>query len=184
MTSKRPARPRRPTSGDAGDPQQRAVDAFRRIVRGLRVAAAETQADAGISAAQLFVLSQLQAAPAQSLSDLGTRTMTDRSSVATVVERLVERRLARSKPSAEDRRRTVIEITAAGRAVLRRAPRPPAARLVDGLASLGKRDLATLAHALEQLVVGMGLTAEPAVMLFADDDGAHGRHRSARRRPT
>jgi DNA-binding MarR family transcriptional regulator len=184
MAPKPLARPRSRTEARRVDDYQRAIDAVRRIVRGLRVAAAETQSDAGVSGAQLFVLTQLRDKPAHSLSELGERTMTDRSSVATVVERLTERGFVTTQAAAEDRRRTVIQITAAGRALLRRAPQPPAARLVEGLSVFSKRDLAGLAAALERLVAGMGLAEEPAVMLFSDEDGARSTASGAKLRGT
>src|SRR4051812_30099256 len=66
------------------------VDAIRRILRALRLAARQTQMVAGLSAAQLFVLRALEDGEQASLSELATRTMTDRSSVASVVDRLLE----------------------------------------------------------------------------------------------
>lgn len=149
--------------------QQSAVHSLRRIIRGMRLAAGETPSESGITAAQLFVLSQLDAAPAPSLNELGARTMTDRTSVAPLVDRLMERGFVTSAPSATDRRRRIITITAAGRRMLRHAPRPPAAILVDGLAQLPDDTLATLDRALRQLVRAMGLDESPAALLF--DDG-------------
>lgn len=145
-----------------------AMDSLRRIVRALRVSAQRTQQAAGVSAAQLFVLRQLAERPAESLSELGERTMTDRSSVADVVERLAERGLVRRSTSTADRRRIAIEITAAGRRALAGAPEPPTALLMQGLERLDERALASLADGLERLVQSMGLASEPAPMLFED----------------
>src|SRR5450755_755169 len=103
------------------------IDAFRRILRALRIAARDTLATTGVSAAQLFVLGALVDGADASLSDLAERTMTDRTSVTAVVNRLVDGGLVTKETSAEDRRRAAVRITARGRTVLRGAPRPPTA---------------------------------------------------------
>lgn len=146
----------------------RAVDGVRRIVRGLRLAEQRTRADAGLSAAQLFVLGALAESAATSLSALATLTHTDRSSVASVVERLEEAGLVVSERAAEDRRRVLVRITTAGRRKMQAAPEPPTALLLAGLARLTRTELAGLSAGLERLVEEMGLADEPAGMLFEE----------------
>ena len=146
------------------------VDAFRRILRSLRVAARRTQTAVGISAAQLFVLHMVAEGDECSLSELATRTMTDRTSVAAVVERLIERGLVSREGSRVDRRRAAISITRKGRALLARAPEPPAALLVAGLETLSTRRLSVLARSLEALVAAMALDDQPAGLMFDDGD--------------
>src|SRR3954471_2852204 len=84
------------------------VDSIRRVLRALRIAARDTLATAGVSAAQLFVLRALVDGDAASLSDLAERTMTDRTSVTAVVDRLVQGGLVTKGTSDEDRRRASI----------------------------------------------------------------------------
>jgi DNA-binding MarR family transcriptional regulator len=146
-----------------------ALDAMRRIVRALRIAAQRTNDRSGISAAQLYVLQTLEASPAQSLSELAERTLTDRSSVADVVERLAERGLVERALDDRDRRRVSIALTGAGRRVLRNAPPPPTSILVEALESLNDSDLSHLARGLSALTSRMGVAGEPARMLFEDE---------------
>ncbi|HEX3866149.1 MAG TPA: MarR family transcriptional regulator, partial [Gemmatimonadaceae bacterium] len=75
-------------SRKAEDPISSALTSIRRLVRVLRLNAQRTYTAAGLSAAQLFVLQQLPKAGSLSLNELATRTLTDRSSVADVVDRL------------------------------------------------------------------------------------------------
>ncbi|HKP74440.1 MAG TPA: MarR family transcriptional regulator [Longimicrobiaceae bacterium] len=147
-----------------------AVDAVRRIFRALRNAAQQTQAQAGISAAQLFVLSSLADGAASSLTELGERTHTDRSSVADVVERLAEAGLVERYRSDRDRRRTEVRITHAGRTLLVSAPRPPTGLLIAGLKAMEDEALEALAGGLARLTREMGLEAAPAPMLFEEDE--------------
>ena len=149
------------------------IDAFRRIVRALRMADQRTQGEAGISAAQLYVLSSLEDGAASSLTELGERTHTDRSSVADVVERLAARGLVSRDRSGSDRRRTEVRITVEGRALLDLAPRAPTALLLAGLDVLSPLELEGLSAGLLRLTGAMGLAAGPAPMLF-EDEGEQG----------
>jgi DNA-binding MarR family transcriptional regulator len=58
---------------------------LRKIVRFLRLADRAAEAAVGLSAAQLFVLQTLASQPAASLAEVADRTLTDQSSVSTVV---------------------------------------------------------------------------------------------------
>lgn len=146
-----------------------ALDSLRRIVRALRVANGGVEKLTGLSAAQLYVLEQVAAAPHASLSELATRTLTDRTSVAAVVDRLHARGLVQRDRSSADRRRVEIAPTPEGLAVLARAPHPPTRRILEGLDLLDDAELGRLAQGLTRLVRGMGLADEPATMLFEDD---------------
>ncbi|HEX3533249.1 MAG TPA: MarR family transcriptional regulator, partial [Gemmatimonadaceae bacterium] len=101
---------------------QRVLDAIRRLVRHLRVADRAAQTELGLSAAQLFVLSELGKTPAISLGELAERTHTDQSSVSVVVARLVDAGLVQRERAGEDARRLELSLTRAGRSVVQRAP--------------------------------------------------------------
>ncbi|HEX4681289.1 MAG TPA: MarR family transcriptional regulator [Gemmatimonadaceae bacterium] len=155
-----------------------AVASIRRIVRVLRLASQQTQSAAGISAAQVFVLQQLGDGAQLSLNELAERTMTDRSSVAAVVDRLQDQKLVDRTTDPADRRRAVIRITPSGRRILSRAPDAPTTALLAALRRLDRRELAALARSLHRLTVALGATEEPPSLLFADDSAT----RPARRR--
>lgn len=157
-----------------GRPAETAVvmNGIRRVVRALRVAAGATQAQSGISAAQLYVLRHLAGGGRVSISALAEHTLTDRSSVAAVVDRLVARGLARRRPAADDRRRAEVWITPEGQRLLSTAPVAPTTLLATALARLGDEDLHALAASVNNLVAAMGLEATPAAMLFEEDSPA------------
>lgn len=154
-----------------------AVDAFRRILRELRVVARRTELATGLSAAQIFVLSAADVAPGCSINDLAKATMTDRSSVATIVDRLVETGHMMREASGEDRRRASISLTARGRRAIKTAESPaPTALLIQGLEKLPAARLRELARGLAALTTGMGIADQPAAMLFEDAErGARSR---------
>jgi DNA-binding MarR family transcriptional regulator len=95
-------------------------------------------------------------------------TMTDRSSVASVVDRLVELGFAAREQSRDDRRRADVSITARGRQALRRASPPPTVVLITAIRGMQPAERRSLAHGLSALVERMGIADSPAGMLFEE----------------
>lgn len=158
---------RTPPTGSAR-PIADALDALRRIVRGLRVASRQVESRAGVSAAQLYALEHVARVPSLSLRELADRLITDRTSAAYLVERLEAEGLVERRRSTIDRRRSEIAVTARGRTLLAGAPTPPGMQLSEALERLAPGELASLTTALGRLVQELGLDAQPAPMLFAD----------------
>lgn len=159
---------------------QEVMDAFRRVVRELRLSGGEVERKLGISSAQLFVLHELGESPGCSIGEVAERTHTDQSSVSTVVSRLVTAGLAKRSASAEDGRRAELTLTARGRALLRRAPRTAQERMLKAIAKLPGRERQVLARSLTQLVDEMEVTNGAAA-----NGKPHGRIRAkkTRRKP-
>jgi DNA-binding MarR family transcriptional regulator len=158
-------------------PEEVALIALRRIVRFLRIADREVEAACHISAAQLFVLHSLVGRPAASLSELAQRTLTDQSSVSTVIARLVDRKLVRRTPSRQDRRRAELEITAAGIHMVEKAPRVPQAQMIAAIRALPAKRRNELARVLDGLATTIGAKDVAPRMLF--DDEPRGPRRSS-----
>ena len=144
------------------------VDAFRRILRELRVRARKGELATGLSPAQTFVLSAVADRPGASVNDIAAETMTDRSSVAAVIDRLVEQGYALRGQSTEDARRAAVTITARGRRAMRRAAPPPTAVLIASIRALSRDERRGLAAGLTALAHAMGIGGEPPGMLFED----------------
>jgi DNA-binding MarR family transcriptional regulator len=159
-----------------------AFDALRRIVRYLRTADRDIEQACGLSVAQLFVLCAMSDTPALSLADLAQRTLTDQSSLSTVVARLVARKLIDRKPSQVDRRRVELGLTPAGRRVVLTAPRAPQAHMIEIIEGMAADRRAELVHALEGFAAAIGANAVAPSMLFEDEPVTrNGRHRRATR---
>ena len=165
-------RQRQRPDADEADPVPAVVDAFRRILRELRVVARKSELAAGLSPAQVFVLSAVIASPGCSMNDVAEATMTDRSSVAAVVDRLAAAGMVTRKPSGRDRRRASIEITARGSRAMRQASPPPTALLLAALRHLSPEELRGLRAGLLALTREMGIAHQPAGMLFEESPRA------------
>jgi DNA-binding MarR family transcriptional regulator len=145
-----------------------AVDAFRRILRELRVVARKTELATGLSAAQLFVLSTVARVPGSSVNDIAAATMTDRSSAAAIVDRLVEQGYVTREQSGSDRRRASIELTARGRRAAGKSAPAPTTLLIAALEKLPAGQLDGLAAGLTALTQSMEIADKPAGMLFEE----------------
>jgi DNA-binding MarR family transcriptional regulator len=79
-----------------------------------------------------------------------------------VVQRLVERGLVVRADSERDRRRTELRATAAGRALVARAPADAVARVADALSPLGERQAVSLSRGLRALARGLRAAQDEA----------------------
>ncbi len=144
----------------------RALNALRRMVRGLRSAAETVERGLRVSAAQLFVLSELSQVPDQSVKDLAAVTMTTHSTVSQVVGQLITKGLVTRSADASDRRRSVLRLTRQGTTLVKRAPRAIQEELIDGFATLRPSERRGLASGLEKWLAASGLGGVPSTMLF------------------
>jgi DNA-binding MarR family transcriptional regulator len=158
------------------------LDALRRIIRTLRLADRDAEQRLGLSGAQLFTLQQLGRSPGLSVNELAALTHTHQSSVSVVARRLVERGLVMRRRSPADARQVELRVTPAGRALLRRSPVTPQARLIEALERIPSPALRKLAGLLQRLVRETGAGAEPASMFFEDEGPRRSRVRPTRRK--
>ena len=160
----------------------RALNALRRMVRGLRSAAEKVERDLRISAAQLFVLSELSQVPDQSIKDLAAVTMTTHSTVSQVVAQLISKRLVIRSADELDGRRSVLRVSRKGTDLLRKSPRAIQEDLVDGFATLRPAERRQLANGLERWLAASGLSGVPSTMLFVKPILTAAKARSSKRK--
>jgi DNA-binding MarR family transcriptional regulator len=144
----------------------RALNALRRMVRGLRSAAENVERDLNISAAQLFVMRELAQRPDQSVKDLADVTMTTHSTVSQVAGSLIAKGFITRATDPADGRRSVLRLTRQGSSLLRKSPRAIQEELIDGFSLLRASDQRGLANGLEKWLVKSGLGEVPSSMLF------------------
>lgn len=144
----------------------RALNALRRMVRGLRTVAEGVEREFKVSAAQLFVLSELAQLPDQSVKDLAAVTMTTHSTVSQVVSQLISKGLVTRTADASDGRRSALRVTRQGANLLKKSPRAIQEDLIDGFNSLRPSERRGLARGLERWIEASGLSRVPSTMLF------------------
>jgi DNA-binding MarR family transcriptional regulator len=165
----------------------RALNALRRMVRGLRSAAEAIERELRVSAAQLFVLTALDQVPDQSVKDLAAVTMTTHSTVSQVVGQLIRKGLVTRTPDATDGRRAVLRLTRQGANLVKKSPRLIQADLIEGFGMLRLSERRGLANGLEKWLHASGLGGVRSTMLFekplpGNDSGpARKNHKRARK---
>ena len=159
---------------DGDEDVRKAMNALRRIVRALRLAASDVERDLGITVAQLFVLQQLADGKARSINEIAEGAVTDPSTISGLIRRLLDAGLVDRKPSSADARRAEVRLTAKGTALLARSPKAPQSQLVAALSELPKKRLRALTDALGELASRLG-AAEPT--FFFDEEGPRPRRR-------
>jgi DNA-binding MarR family transcriptional regulator len=152
------------------------------MVRGLRSAAEAVERDLNISAAQLFVLRELERTPDQSVKDLAGVTMTTHSTVSQVVAQLIAKGLVIRTADAFDGRRAVLRLSRRGTTLLVRAPRAIQEDLLDGFATLRPAERRGLATGLERWLAASGFSGVPSTMLFDRPSLTVGMRRSRKRK--
>ena len=148
------------------DDAENALDELRRLVHGLRTSAYAVERELGISGAQLFVLRELEAEPGCSIRRLSDRTLTDPSSVSTVVARLVERGLVTRTQDVVDARKSCLVVSKKGSNLLARAPEPYQARIIAALRRLAPQRLRELRLGLRQVTDALQIERGPAPLFF------------------
>jgi DNA-binding MarR family transcriptional regulator len=147
-----------------------ALDAIRKIVRGLNVSSRACEKVAGLTSAQIFILQKLRENGRLSLNELAEDTLTHQSTVSVVVSRLVENKLVARQPAAEDRRRLELTLTAKGAAALKKAPKTAQEKLIGSFNKMSMMRQRELVHVLSEWVALSGLgNAEPP-MFFEEKD--------------
>jgi DNA-binding MarR family transcriptional regulator len=158
----------------AAPAEQRAIadimNAIRAIVRALRLNTRAIERQLGISLAQLWVLQILRDRPAESLNELAAATATHQSSVSVVVRRLVDANLVTRATASDDKRRVRIELTAAGRDILARAPVTVQAELMAALMRMSPTGRVQLAELMREWIGHSGLDLSVAPPMLMEEE--------------
>ena len=135
---------------------------FREVFRAAKLHFAAVKKIAGISGAQLWALSEINAQTGLRVSDLTQKMSLHQSTVSNLVERLNASGLLRREREAGDNRVVRLQLTSAGKKVVARAPKPTHGVLPDALENLDRRSLRKLSTSLNSLVKQMKVRAPGA----------------------
>lgn len=125
---------------------------FRLIVNAAKQHYRWIEQECGINGAQLWALWEISRARGMRVSDLCTALAMHQSSVSNVLDKLEKRRLVVRSRSSEDRRVVTLALTAKGKALLERAPKPARGILPEALHRLPPGTLSKLDQSLIALL--------------------------------
>ena len=135
---------------------------FREVFRAAKLHFAAVKKLAGVSGAQLWALSEINAQPGLRVSDLTQKMSLHQSTVSNLVEKLNSSGLLRRVREAGDNRVVRLQLTNAGKKMLAQAPKPTRGVLPDALEKLDRRSLRKLSTSLDSLVKQMKIRAPSA----------------------
>ena len=169
------------TANKPKDEAQRVLNAFRNLVKALRVSDRAGVKRYGLGSGQIFVLHALDRESPLSVNDLAERTATDQSTVSVVVGKLVRKGLVARTRSGADARRAELALTPKGRQLVRKLPPPVQQLLINGVRRFSGDRAGDFADMLEEIVDGLG-SVDEFPPLFFDDGPAAKRRRVPRSR--
>jgi DNA-binding MarR family transcriptional regulator len=143
---------------------------FRTVVRAIRRHYQRVEQACGISGAQLWALAQLAEAPGLRVGELAQALAIHQSTASNLLDKLESAGLVSRRRSDEDLRVVRLHLTARGRRVLARAPRPLRGVLQQGLLDLPDASLRTLNRELATLVRCMHLRERSARKVLLEED--------------
>lgn len=132
--------------------QMQVLSQFRLIYGSVKKHFREVEKQCGISGSQVWLLREVATTPGRGVSMLAERLSIHQSTCSLLVEKLVEAGLVLKKRSAEDQRRVGLEVTRAGKQLLKNAPGPAEGILPEALKQLSQDSLHTLNTNLGQLI--------------------------------
>lgn len=164
-----PSRKAAPPAGPepASAPAAEVLRQFRIVFSAVRRHFREVEKSAGLGGAQVWALSEIRARPGLGVTELALAMDVHQSTASNLVRNLLTRKLIRSEQGATDRRAVHLHILPAGRAVLKRVPRPFKGVLPKALEELDEATLRRLQADLATLINVLGAEDEAAQTLLS-----------------
>ncbi|MFS4437384.1 MarR family winged helix-turn-helix transcriptional regulator [Paracoccaceae bacterium GXU_MW_L88] len=128
-----------------------ALIALRRILRATETHARQIAAQTDLTASQMFLLSTIAEAAAQTPTALSQKMSITQATTTALLNKLAEKNLIERRKSESDRRQVLIYITDAGRALLESAPNPLQSQFEQGFSALDDWEQAMLIASLERV---------------------------------
>jgi DNA-binding MarR family transcriptional regulator len=134
---------------------------FRIIVVAVRQHSRELEVACGIGGAQVWMLSAIAQTPDLTVSRLSQALAIHVSTASNMLEKLARKGLVERLRNDDDRRTVRLRISAAGQAILDRAPLPLSGPMIDALGKMQAESLSALDENLSELIRHIN-TSDPA----------------------
>lgn len=167
MATRPPSR-KKAASVDANEPSTRVLRRFRLVFNAVKSHFRAVETKAGISGAQLWALSVVQAQPGLGVGELARAMDIHQSTASNLLRALVDKDLVIAGREGADRRAVQLKVTARGARVLAKAPGPFSGVLPEALARLDKRTLARLDRDLAAVIAELGVDERGANVPLGD----------------
>lgn len=144
---------------------------IRKIVRSINLESKRIQKDYGVSIPQVLCLKYLQDSPnfQANQGDIKSFLQLNPSTVSGIIQRLEKKGLIARLPKAEDKRVTIVILTAVGAKILQKIPPLLHDRLNIKLQKLKEADIASIEHVLDNLVSMLQISEFEAGPVITND---------------
>jgi DNA-binding MarR family transcriptional regulator len=160
---------KKPAAGATNDPAAQVLRRFRLVFNAVKSHFRAVETKAGISGAQLWALSVVQAHPGIGVGELARAMDIHQSTASNLLRTLLEKKLVVAERGGEDRRAVQLQATARGAKVLAKAPGPFSGVLPQALERLDKRTLARMDRDLATLIEELGVDDRAAGIPLGED---------------
>lgn len=147
--------------------QIRVLRQYRIVFNAVKSHFRQVEREVGLGGAQVWALSAIGAAPGIGIKALARALDIQQSTASNLVKGLAERTLLTAARSGSDRRTVALTLTAAGAALLARAPGPYSGVLPEALAQLDDATLTRMETDLTALITLLGADQAGAAVPLA-----------------
>ncbi|HUK99528.1 MAG TPA: MarR family transcriptional regulator [Nitrospirota bacterium] len=145
------------------------IDNLRRVFQVVNEQSKKAEHETGLTGPQLWAIKTIaQEAPIM-VSDIARRMYLHKATVVGILDRLEKQRLVVRIRSTEDRRVVRVELTAQGRALVKKSPEVAQGLLVSGLEKLSSNKLESIARALDQMAEILGAQNIPPQLILSPE---------------
>ena len=145
------------------------IDNLRRVFQVVNEQSKKVEKETGLTGPQLWAIKTIaQEAPIM-VSEIARHMYLHPATVVGILDRLEKQGLVARIRSTEDRRVVRVELTAKGRALVRKAPEVAQGLLVEGLENLSASNLKNISHGLDQMVDILGAQNIPPQLILSPE---------------
>jgi len=145
------------------------IDNLRRVFQVVNEQSKKAEHETGLTGPQLWAIKTIaQEAPIM-VSEIARRMYLHPATVVGILDRLEKQRLVVRIRSTEDRRVVRVELTAQGRALVKKSPEVAQGLLVAGLEKLSSNKLEIIARALDQMAEILGAQNIPPQLILSPE---------------
>ncbi len=145
------------------------IDSLRRVFQVVNEQSKKAEKKTGITGPQLWAIKTIAQEAPITVSDIARRMYLHPATVVGILDRLEKQGLATRVRSTEDRRVVKVELTAQGRALVRKSPEVAQGLLVAGLEKLSTGKLRNIAEALDQMADILGAQDIPPRLILSPE---------------
>ncbi len=151
------------------------IDNLRRVFQVVNEQSKKAEKETGLTGPQLWAIKTISQGAPIMVSEIARRMYLHPATVVGILDRLENQGLAVRIRSTEDRRVVRVELTAQGKALVKKSPEVAQGLLVAGLEKLGSAKLKNIAGALDQMAQILGAQNIPPRLILSPEVNRPGR---------